>query len=280
MATLRGYAVKISWLGADHTYVKSSDGYVWPCWGRSSGGRNICSGSGSSSQANCISQPSSHAGIIYGITGVCHQTANRILWPSRKLVSAARGYWASSLAYGTYGSDIVAWLARIAACSLVKTDRAAKAAVMAPAKEREAAPQSAGEKSYMERLQALYEKEAAAPRTLMPGGKGGAPVELLGAELDLMLDYRLGKRVTDDAGAELKGLQQKLLAQMDSLGKGLYSNDITAAQYADRVNEQFAETLKRAVRVLGPEGYSSLFGVAVDERMLLIDPKIMVKVHK
>lgn len=277
MATLRGYAVKISWLGADHTYVKSSDGYVWPCWGRSSGGRNICSGSGSSSQANCISQPSSHAGIIYGVTGVCHQTSNRILWPSRKIVSAARGYWASSLVYGTYGTDIVAWLARIAACSLVKSDRAAKAAVMAPAKEREAAPQSAGEKSYMERLQALYEKEAAAPRMLKQGGR---PAELLGAELDLMLDYRLGKRVTGDAGAELKGLQQKLLAQMDSLEKGLYSNDITAVQYADRVNEQFADTLKRAVKVLGPETYTGLFGVAADERMLLIDPKIMAKVHK
>lgn len=279
MATLRGYAVQISWLGADHTYVESSDGYVWPCWGRSSGGHDICSGTGSSSQANCISQPLSYAGIIYGVTGVCHQTSNRILWPSSRIVSAASGYWASSLAYGTYGTDVVAWLARIAVCSLVTGDRAAKAAIMAPAMEHEAPPQPAGEKSYMDRLQALYEKEAAAPGMLQPDAKGEKSMELLEAELELMLDYRLGKRALGDTGAEMKGLQQTFLAQMDVLKKGLYSNDITPAQYADMVNEQFADTLTRCAQALGPDDYASLFGAAAGERMLLIDPEIMAGVN-
>ena len=95
MATLTGYAVKISWLGADHTYVRSSVGNKWGCWGRDSGGKAICSGSGSASVANCISQPWSTAGLVYGVTGVCHQTANRILYPARAIVSKASGYWAS-----------------------------------------------------------------------------------------------------------------------------------------------------------------------------------------
>jgi hypothetical protein len=41
--------------------------------------------------------------IVYAITGVCHQTANRILRPSRKTVHKAQAYAASWALYGTYG---------------------------------------------------------------------------------------------------------------------------------------------------------------------------------
>ncbi len=103
MATLTGYAVKMRGLRWDHTYVQSSDGDRWPCWGRDAGGRPICSGRGDSAVADCLSQPESHAGIIYFVTGVCHQTANRILYPGGVLVSEARGYRESAYVWGTYG---------------------------------------------------------------------------------------------------------------------------------------------------------------------------------
>src|ERR1700738_4941091 len=82
MATLIGHSIPTLWGAADHTYVTCQGGYAWPGWGRSAGGSTICAGAGSSANANCISQPSSTAGLVYGITGVCHQTANRILWPA------------------------------------------------------------------------------------------------------------------------------------------------------------------------------------------------------
>ena len=103
MATLKGYAVKIRGLSWDHTYVRSSDGHRWRCWGREAGGRPICSGRGDSAMADFLSRPDSQAGIIYGITGVCHQTANRILYPSGALVSLAGGYRQSMFVWGTYG---------------------------------------------------------------------------------------------------------------------------------------------------------------------------------
>lgn len=109
--TLTGYALKIPLLPAEHTYVKSSDGHVWPCWGRSSGGRPICAGTGNTAQADCLSRPNSKAGIHYGKTGVCHQTANRILCVTRskETVSRAKGYPASVFAWGTYGLGPVPW---------------------------------------------------------------------------------------------------------------------------------------------------------------------------
>ena len=104
---LTGHSIKVALLPADHTYVTSSAGHVWPCFGRSGGGAQICSGVGNVDRADCLSNPESRAGIVYGVTGVCHQTANRILWPSGQTVSAARGYRWSIFTYGTYGTDSV-----------------------------------------------------------------------------------------------------------------------------------------------------------------------------
>jgi hypothetical protein len=104
--TLTGYAIKISALPWwDHTYVTSSQGHAWGCWGRSAGGTQICSGVGNTDQADCLSQPNSQAGISYGTTGVCHQTANRILFNAGQMVSGARGYRASVFIWGVYGKD-------------------------------------------------------------------------------------------------------------------------------------------------------------------------------
>jgi hypothetical protein len=103
--TLTGHAVKMVGLPADHTYVTSSAGHVWQCNGRGAGGTVVCSGNGNMDQADCLSQPGSHAGVQYGITGVCHQMANRILYPAGQTVARANKYRWSSFAYGTYGKD-------------------------------------------------------------------------------------------------------------------------------------------------------------------------------
>ncbi|HET6879523.1 MAG TPA: hypothetical protein VFI31_05190, partial [Pirellulales bacterium] len=82
---LEGYAIAAAVVGrwGDHVYVTSSDGSVWPCWGRGDGGTALpgAAGYGEQSVADCISQQFSRAGIAYGLTGVCHQIANRILFP-------------------------------------------------------------------------------------------------------------------------------------------------------------------------------------------------------
>ena len=106
MADICGYAIKISPTTADHTYVTSSDGNTWGCFGRSEHGKEICVGSGDSKVCNELAGPNSHAEIIYGITGVCHQAANRILLPTGETVKRAGGYSASVWAYGVYGKDI------------------------------------------------------------------------------------------------------------------------------------------------------------------------------
>jgi hypothetical protein len=53
--------------------------------------------------ANCLSQPNGTAEINYGVTGLCHQTANRILHPANLRVDKAQGYNHSFNVYGHYG---------------------------------------------------------------------------------------------------------------------------------------------------------------------------------
>lgn len=105
IGVITGYALSIVGLGADHTYVGSNVGHLWPCWGRSAGGSIVCTGNGNVDQSDCLSQPRSQAGIRYLLTGVCHQTANRILWPAGMTVNAARGARGSVFAWGSYGRD-------------------------------------------------------------------------------------------------------------------------------------------------------------------------------
>jgi len=87
----------------DHTYVVSSCGLRWGCWGAETGGTGLSYGTGNSIIADCLSQSNSEAGIVYLRTGVCHQTANRILHPAGITVAGCRGYNVSALRYGTYG---------------------------------------------------------------------------------------------------------------------------------------------------------------------------------
>jgi hypothetical protein len=77
-ATLEGFATFQQTLF--HTYVRSSCGASWGCWGGTSGGTSVCIGTGSSFEADCI-DGKDDAGITYWLTGVCHQIANRILSP-------------------------------------------------------------------------------------------------------------------------------------------------------------------------------------------------------
>lgn len=110
MAILTGFSIPMyfrqSW---DHTYALSDDGFLWSCFGRTTGGGKICTDVGDSSMADCLAQPNSHAGIIYLVTGVCHQAASRILWPAKLLVDQAGGYGWSYALFGPYGTDPCPW---------------------------------------------------------------------------------------------------------------------------------------------------------------------------
>lgn len=105
LGTLTGYSLPMVGQMTDHTYVTSSNGHVWPCNGRFAGGQAICAGVGNVDQADCLALPNQSAGIRYGLDGLCHQMANRILFPAGQTVTRARGFRFSSTVFGAYGKS-------------------------------------------------------------------------------------------------------------------------------------------------------------------------------
>jgi len=87
----------------DHTYVVASDGTKWRCNGADSGGEQIIEKSTDIEIAHSIAGANGMAGIHYGVTGVCHQISNRILYPSDTTVKMVAGYFLSVATYGEYG---------------------------------------------------------------------------------------------------------------------------------------------------------------------------------
>lgn len=76
----------------------------WSCWGGKTGGTAVREADGSTVRANAIAEPNERAGITcYGINGVCHQAANRILLSANITVMGVRGYQVSNALFGTYG---------------------------------------------------------------------------------------------------------------------------------------------------------------------------------
>ena len=102
---------------AEHTYIKCPDkGTYFDCWGNhqsptEGAGIRRFSCKGTYEVADCcrrnILEIKDTAGIgVYGVNGVCHQTANLFLYSAERAITiddGVKGYWLSSLAYGTYG---------------------------------------------------------------------------------------------------------------------------------------------------------------------------------
>ena len=88
------YPTKLFLNLADHTYVKcGTGGKAWGCWGGNTGGAQLRRADGSTSRADAIAGGNERGGIkCYLINGVCHQAANRILFPAGITVRGARGY--------------------------------------------------------------------------------------------------------------------------------------------------------------------------------------------
>jgi hypothetical protein len=102
---------------AEHTYIRCRDNsQYFDCWG---GHESPTQGPGVLRfscnalyhVADCYRRPvfgrSDTAGIgVYGINGVCHQTANLFLCSSDRVITiedGVKGYWLSNLAYGIHG---------------------------------------------------------------------------------------------------------------------------------------------------------------------------------
>lgn len=289
MAILIGYAVPLSTPMpginqiADHTYVRTADGRgVWGCWGRSDGGREICRGTGSSKKADCLSQPWGTSGIIYGVTGVCHQTANRILSPAGALVSKAHAYWLSSAVYGTYGRDPLVWGAQQLRCAWTRGDKALKATIKsAPedsAREITSKKQSAEEQAYTRQILDLYKDVTSSSKDF--SADKALTSKLLNKELEIAINIKLKGQISTAKQEGTLKIQRDIHIGTDKLVSDLYAESISPSAFAQKANDFFNKNFKSMSKEMGRENYQKLFGVSADQYVILINPDVMTKPYK
>jgi hypothetical protein len=236
-AVIDGFAIPAALLGQhwDHTYVGSSCGLLWGCFGRSSGGVSVCSGAGSSIMADCLSQVGSRAGIRYGITGVCHQTSNRILYATRPqpaTVHRCRGYQLSSYAYLDYG--LGAWPEKLNC-------------------DPPTGGGGVGGSSMVLGLQ-LNDKDES------------------GREIRALLENaHLGHSIEKSKFELLAKIHSQFRHVQAELVSSLQNEKISPEEYLNAFNSALRETMIQNERVLGHEDFLSVFGEAAQAPEGLID---------
>lgn len=208
----------------------------------------------------------SWAGLIYGITGVCHQACNRILWSTRM---GAFGYgpvnWPPSLSasywvYGFHGKD--AGAAAILATALV-----VKALLAEKADEGELMKSHALARDVMRNhIEHLLNNHT--------DGEARAH------EVRGMLDHLPPElKISDPAMIDqIVNLDRTFSDQKSTMDDRLYrtANDSFHNEYASKVNDDFRTMLVRFREIMPQETFERLFPDAIDAKnYTLVDRNLM-----
>lgn len=303
---LCGHAVPVKGLGAvaDHTYVTSSDALAWGCWGRKDGGKVITKGAGSSGAAQCNSTLFGLSGIIYGVTGVCHQTSNRILLPARIHVGAAKGALVTYMLYGIFGMDAPGniagfcpiFLAKAFACGLANPKKLA----LLKAEVGDSSDAGSDEEALLiDDVISLHEKEIPnlykemkdevkvdknvelAKKTyklLMAesGVKKSTELEenITADETKIMVKHRLGAEYDTTKVGQFVDLRAKLSKNTADCSASIVAIDSSADKLAQKMNDEVEKTLANMKEVLGESDYEEFFGHP-DTNIKVVDPEIL-----
>lgn len=265
---------------ADHTYVEClGGGRAWGCWGGKTGGRVIGQGSGFTKRANCIAQENEKAGIrCYLVNGVCHQAANRVLIEAKVTVRLARGYSISSALFGTYGRRGV-WpcASPFNRCANVTGDLDACADPPIPMVSTEAALRTAegsAEAQYIDEVLELYDRD-------VEKASIAEAVEDADLQVELFMHfarYQLGERFDDDAPA-LAEIRSSTEDRLQNLQRAFAQQEISARTYVaefDMLTIDFQDNMSSA---LSPSDYRALYALQPEDRVSLVDPRIVQAVY-
>jgi len=226
-----------------HTYVKSSCGAAWGCWGGTTLGTSVCRGTGSSIEADCID--GNDAGITYFITGVCHQIANRILSPAGiKIPDTFPDVRNSYFLYDEYGHNLPGqtqfnrWPDRKQICS-----------------QRSGSPKpSSGSGS-----------SSVAQFSIRGGGSmnlgGGASDQPdRRSKLSALIRAGLGHQVDQRIFDGLADMQNRLQTRQLELAKLVVEKKISREKYIAELDEALKQAAVIGERLLGFEDFHKVFG--------------------
>jgi hypothetical protein len=267
---------------ADHTYVRcSTGGKAWSCWGDKTGGSFLRSGMGSTNQADAIAEPNERAGVTcYLVNGVCHQSANRILFPAGIFVTGARGYGVSLAIYGPYGRPTGA----LGACKAPFNHHTGTTgdlpACVASTLDSTAMgkTRSSKERRYFKNVSTAYGEVV--PLRLQDKHRDGANlVEFMVHLFDYQIEYNLGDKLDKRRLDRLRKIRasaetSRIQIETDFAERKLKANEFVATSDLLAISFQ-----KEVAGVTEPDEYEALFNLKYGEFIVLADPTIVTKAY-
>lgn len=191
------------------------------------------------------------SGIIYAVSGVCHQMANRIIAQSGLMVTTAPGYIVGSfLTYGAYGSPNSRpdwfWPVYLPTCMALA---GSCGAIPKHTEFRQRVIDSEMDLG-VKHTDALYENR-----------------------MRLLVEDRLGRDYSEDTLSKLSKIHLDFIEDKSKVDDGYLSNAIDASEHARRVNDLNRQSFISMRDVLGEKDFEALFGApSIDHP--LIDPEI------
>lgn len=266
---------------ADHTYVMcGTGGKAWGCWGGKTGGAVLRSGSGSTNQADAIAEPNERAGVTcYLINGVCHQAANRILFPAGIFVTGARGYGVSSAIFGPYGRP----RGPLGTCSAPFNRHADVSGdlpqcvppSLSTATTTEDA-RSAEERTYFERVSKAYSEVT----TLnLQSERGEGLVDFMVQLFEYQIEYKLPGKIPQQRLERLRTLRGSTERARIQLETEFAERIISVGEFTLRSDLEAISFQKDAAGILNSDEYETLFDLKYREFVALADPAIVPQAY-
>jgi hypothetical protein len=278
---------------ADHTYVEcGTGGRGWKCWGGKTGGSELRRAPGSTKRANEIADTDERAGITcYLVNGVCHQAANRILFPASVTVRGARGYDVSEALFGTYGRPGGVFglcqapfdqhsgvIGDLAAC----TGPAPRSLRRAPGGRSRRVPRSAAaaarEKRYLARVLQTYEKVRAPLANARASRRfaAGRDLEAFHVELFMLqVDFNLGSKADQRLKARLADVRRSTERSRLKIEEWFANRELSPREFVKEFDKETLVFQDATACVMPRDRYQALFGLKPDERVVLADPRIV-----
>lgn len=271
MLVARKYPTQLVLGAADHTYVECGTGAKgWSCWGGKTGGIAFRQGSGSTRRADLIAGADEKAGITcYAINGVCHQCANRILFPAGVLVRGARGYKVSEAIFGPYGRS-----RGPLGCKAPFDQHPGVIDDLPECSVRNVAGEAAFEtdpdRTYVRGVMEIYQ------------GFEAFTVDALDedrlVELHVALFMFMVRNSIPDAGKvplnELRRARADEETRRIELEAGFLEEKVRLDAFVDASNMLIVEFQKRLSELLEPQDYTDLLGLLPGDFVGLVDPEI------
>ncbi|MGR0480879.1 MAG: hypothetical protein ACTFAL_05605 [Candidatus Electronema sp. V4] len=276
---------------ADHTYVSCcpNDEKAWGCWGGKTGGRVLRTGEGSTRRANVIAESNERAGIIcYGINGVCHQAANRILITAGITVEGAEGYRVSHALFGVYGvvgfppcyapfdpqPNIAGEDPQCVACSSTKAYSLEQESQKKDSDDSPEVPE--GESAYLKKALALYMDGHQAFRTMWKSYVNDTQslvIENQMKSFELLTEYRFSDKLPQSTSDRLSVIRLQTEKRRLELAGAFINGEMTVQDFVTQTNQEIGLFQQSAAELLSEAEYKQLFGMSPGKIVYLLDPE-------